>query len=208
MHLSKALVLVAGNASSVERVSAALQGKEAVLPWLAVRDRDLAEDLEVQSWVLRDPHLFVWKWRSIENMFIDARWIAATIDRVGMTMAEEDVWARMSALSLGQRDDVEFLLTEKRLSVAFPTESVPRRDSRAWYDAVAKAALSKRDAHDETRNEIRAGLKKEWDSRWPEWVQAKRIFAEFVVSTPFRSLQHLLDAMVALSLENDKLFSW
>lgn len=202
MELSRALILVAGNAAAVERVSASLKGKEAILPWVAVRDRDLADNDEVHSWEERDPRLFVWSVRSIENLFLESNWVSATLSRVGVTMSPDEVRQRFAALALDQQEEIVFLLTERRLDREFPAQSKARRDLKGWYEAQAEAALSKRDAVETTLAEVRALLDDEWEPRWREWVQAKRLLAQFVPCTPFRSLEHLLDAMVALASED------
>ena len=99
LELSRAEVLVAGNASGVMQVSTALAGRGSTIVWLAIRDRDLAEPEEVASWVESAPNLLVWPQRAIENIFLDCEWIAATLLRSGLKISAKEIEDRLEELS-------------------------------------------------------------------------------------------------------------
>jgi len=202
--LSRALILVAGNALGVERVSAALRGKEGVLPWVAVRDRDLASEEEVSRWKSADTHLHVWSRRAVESVFLDGPWISAVLQRSGVEWGADDIDASLAELAVNQRDEILSLLVERRLASNYAV--IPTKkggDLKSWYKAQAATAMARSEAYDEVLLSEGEFIQAEWDSRWREWVQAKRLLAEMLHRTPFRSLEHLIDAMIALAIEQD-----
>ncbi len=195
--------MVAGNAEAVRKVSAALRGTSDVLPWLAVRDRDLASDAELADAALAEPEVHIWSRRAIESMFLDERWLAATVARAGGSTRAADFHQQMLEEATGQRPEVERLLVELRLLVEFAAPVTVRTDLEAWFAGQAEVAAERSRAHSRVASEVHTAVDAAWDVRWIEWVQAKRILAVLLKLTPFRSLENLLDAMIVLATEDE-----
>jgi len=202
LELGRAKVLVAGNASGVMQVSNALAGRDSTIVWLAIRDRDLAEPDEVASWLEGAPNLFVWPHRTIENVFLSPEWIAATLLRSGRQIPVDDIERRLEGLSQSQRHDVQRLLIERRLAARFKPEVESKKDLGAWYEAQAAAITERIQSLESVSREVSAEIERSWPSRWKEWVQAKQLLAEYLSDTPFRTLQHMLDAMLACAADD------
>jgi hypothetical protein len=201
-HLGRALMLVAGNADAVSKVSSALRGKADVLPWIAVMDRDLAGDDELAALRDAEPEVHIWSRRAIESIFLDAAWLAATVGRAGGSTSADDFDNAMRAEAIEQRPEIQRLLVERRLLRDFSAPVTAKADLRAWFAGRAEVAAARRDSHASVAAEVHAAVEAAWEQRWFEWVQAKRILATLLKLTPFRSLENLLDAMIVLSADD------
>jgi hypothetical protein len=204
LELGRALVLVAGNAQGVERVSASLQGRAGLIPWVAVRDRDLADISQVARWTAADPHLYVWSRRAVENALLEETWISATLGRVGHPIGPAEVGAELLARAESQKDEIRRLLVERRLLGDYLPATTNKHDLSAWLDAQSQVFALRRDSHGLIDNEIEAEVNAVWPTQWKEWVRAKKLLAEFLPMTPFRTLEHLVDAMIATALEDEE----
>lgn len=205
MEMGKALILVAENAIGVQRMVRALSGKPGVLPWLAIRDRDLGAEDEVAIIQEQWPNLVIWPGRAIENLFLDEHWIWKTVRQAGLQTEESAILARLEELADGDRPEVVRLLTERRLQQSFSATTESRKDLREWYEAQETVARDRAHAFEATSKSVAAEVEGLWGSRWKEWVQGKRILAEFLPATPFRSVNHLEDAMTSLAAEDNAL---
>ena len=201
-HLGRALMLVAGNADAVSKVSSALRGKADVLPWIAVKDRDLAGDDELAALRDAEPEVHIWSRRAIESIFLDAAWLAATVGRAGGSTSADEFDNAMREEAIEQRQEIQRLLVERRLLRDFSAPVPAKADLRAWFEGQAQVTAARRDAHDSVAADTNAVVEAAWELRWIEWVQAKRILATLLKLTPFRSLENLLDAMIVLSADD------
>jgi hypothetical protein len=199
------VVLLGGNASGVERIAKALSERPPQISWLALRDRDLADAAEVQELESSLPGLRVWQYRTIENLFLDGRWISITLARSGMFMDAVTVESKLAELARNDQDELERLLVERRLERDIAVNVQNKKDLKAWYVAVANAARDRGAAYDPTISEIRSMVRRDWESRWKEWAQGKRVLAQFLSETPYRSLGHFIDAMTATCIEDPSL---
>lgn len=202
-HLGRALILVAGNAEAVRKVSAALRGNSDALPWLAVRDRDLTGDAELADAALAEPEVHIWSRRAIESMFLDERWLEATVARAGGSTPAADFHQQMLSEAAAQRPEIERLLVERRLLLEFAAPVTARTDLEAWFVSQAEVAAERGRNHSRVAAEVHASVQAAWDVRWAEWAQAKRILAVLLKLTPFRSLENLLDAMIVLATDDE-----
>lgn len=192
LETARSLVYVAGNKNAVLSMARTLEHNEELFPWVAVCDRDLIEPSESQG------RLWVWGRRMIENSFLEGPVLSAAIGLVGSTMTPSEVEEKLAEIANQEREDVERLLIE---------DSVRRRgreavnEKAAKYDLAAYFELEKRRAEESVAIlgavsvEVRERLDSEWDDSWRDFVNGKRVLAEFLRYTPFRRVQNLMDAI-------------
>jgi len=197
LEMSRALVLVGGSAGAVVQVSRTLSGKKGLLPWIAIRDRDLSNAEEVKQLTSSDDHLFVWPGRAIENFFLDGRLISATLKRAGIDRLPIVVESELKALADAEREEVTNRLLERRLRESYHgTQPERRNDVYAWYMAEAETANQRATGVQLIRPEVGAELDQRWPVEWKEMVQAKRVLSKYLDRTPFRTLATFTDAAV------------
>jgi AAA domain, putative AbiEii toxin, Type IV TA system len=82
-ELSRAASYIAGGKDAALRAVEVLEGSLQALPWVAIVDRDLAEDQQVTRWTKNRPNLMVWARRMLENVLLDPELLAAVMTTGG-----------------------------------------------------------------------------------------------------------------------------
>lgn len=151
-------VVHAGNVSGVVAVCRTLA--RGTRPFLAVRDRDLLTDAEVEELRQTDPDLFIWPGRCLENDLLDPAFLADAVRSTGMQMEQTQVRERLRALADEQREDIIADLVDARLRLIDDEPSDPRGrlpsnvDPRDRMTAAIRLQVRLRDRRDSAQRRI------------------------------------------------------
>lgn len=208
LELGRTVQLVAGNGVGVETVVKMLNEGEIPVPHLGIRDRDYMSDEEVDALRASIPNLFVWSARSIENEILHPPLIAAMLDRIGREASEDDVRNALKERADRQRDVILSELVEARLGRSHAYEKggdTPIERQKHHLNEVRRVAEEKLSGFDQTVNEVTEELAERWDTDSLDLADGKRLIAEFVDFTGFRSLHDLLAAITQTAHDHPEL---
>ena len=157
MTLKKDIEVVeAGNVSGVIAVCRTLA--RGTRPFLAVRDRDLLTDAEVDKLGQSDPDLFVWPQRCLENDLLDPPFLTDAVRSTGMDIEETQVRERLRALADQHREEIVAELVDTRLRLIGDEPADPRGrlpphvDPRDQMTAAVLLQVRLRDRRDAARD--------------------------------------------------------
>jgi hypothetical protein len=147
--------------------------------------------------------MMIWPLRAIENLFLDERWLNETLRRAGAgaDWDQAKILLQLERIAADQKSDVARILTERKLERDHKPIVDSRKDLRHWYEVMADVMARRAASHPGAALEIASTVEVEWPLKWREWVQGKRLLAEFVQQTPFRSRTNLEEAMIGVALE-------
>ncbi|MEV7444687.1 ATP-binding protein [Streptomyces sp. NPDC091204] len=201
VEASRSLIYVAGNRSSVDATARTLGREAGLLPWIAIRDRDLLQRSDSQ-----DPRSFTWNCRSFENVFLDPDLLAATINAAGGELSAAEVEERLRAIADEEIDEVRSLLTEDELKKLVPDSPPPeRKDLSASLRHCISIQQKRLAALEEAKKSASEYLDASWDFDWRALVQGKRVLATFTQKTPFKRPVDLLNAVCRMCRDNPSL---
>ena len=90
-ELSGAASYIAGGKDAALRAIEVLEGSPQALPWVAIVDRDLADDQQVTRWTHDRPNLLVWTRRMLENVLLEPELLAAVMTTGGRPCTAEQI---------------------------------------------------------------------------------------------------------------------
>jgi predicted ATPase len=203
-ELSRAASYIAGGKDGVLRAVEVLEGSPQALPWVAVMDRDLAEDQQVATWTQDHPTLLVWSRRMLENVLLEPELLATVMTTGGRPCTAEQMRTKLHQLATAQREEVLRLFVTSALhaevrpaSRQMPTEPVDR--IRAQLQRDQEVAEQKQQRLTQVAAQQAEALTARWEDRWPSFVHGKNVLAELAKSplSPYRDLPSLVDAVAA-----------
>ncbi|MFD7810520.1 AAA family ATPase [Streptomyces cellulosae] len=202
VEASRSVIYVAGSRSGVDATVRTLADGQDVLPWIAIRDKDLVGNSGETS-----DRSFTWSRRTFENTFLDPDLLSHVITSVGQHATPESVEAELRRLAEPEREEVEKLLIEEELNQITPDSKPERGDLKSELQHHIALVQKRLDAYQDTAEKVRRFLDAKWDADWKALVQGKRVLAKFIQHTPFRSYTHLLTAICKACRENPWLMS-
>lgn len=212
-QLGNAAIYPTDGVRNLEKVFLTLRDEVVPFPWICIRDRDFLPADRVQELTTQLPHVFIWPGRTLENEFLDARWISATLVRAGRAVSEDEVESTLRKIAVNEFEEVFARQVEYELN----DEKSEQRQKSGKSTSALKARLEQaRDRIGKQLNELpfiqeqcRSELKARWDSDWKTLVQAKNVLSKFVSqsNTPFHKREDLISAMAAAWLDNPELGS-
>jgi hypothetical protein len=208
LELGRVFAFVAGTGRDVEQVVRMLNSEPLPVPHIGIRDRDYMSDDQAAQLESDIPNLFVWSKRSIENEILFPALIARTLARIGRTVSPDEVIERLRQLANDQRETVRSEFVEARLRQAHSYtkagETALERQ-RHHLEDIRRIAEQKLGELDDVAAQVDAELAQRWDADFLRLVDGKRLLAEFVEFTGFRSLRDLLAALTATVQEHPEL---
>jgi predicted ATPase len=177
VEVGRAHVVVAGGGQQVVSASSALRMFDVGIPWLAVRDRDLMSEAQIESLTKADPNLLIWARREVENLLLDP----GLLNAATRLIRDEDLATTEANISSAVRElqeDVVEALTMAELRNQFPSPKMqgrPGRSNRAQAQMVGLAdVLARRaEAYPTMAEAHRVELSEGWDQHWPALVDGK-----------------------------------
>lgn len=203
-ELSRAAGFIAGGKDGVLRAVEVLEGSPQALPWVAIRDRDLADEQQVVAWTHDHPNLFVWPRRMLENVLLEPELLAAVMTSGGRPCTAEQMQAELYRLALERREEVLRVLISRALdakvrpaSRQMPSGTAERL--RAQLERDQEVAEQKQQRLQEVAARQTQVLAAQWDNHWPRLVHGKDVLAVLARSalSPYRDLASLADAVAA-----------
>lgn len=198
IETGRAQFVIAGNAEGVLATSRALADGYGG-HWLAIRDRDLLSSDHLERLTERDPHVFVWPQRMVENELLHPPLIASTFGSVGRATSVEEARQLIKGLFDRQRPQIEAGLVEQRLRAEHTIDAGAGQSVdqiRTYLAAVREVADRKLERIDAVTAEIAAELDAaDFDQR-AELLDGKRALRELVAESPFGRYADLVDALV------------
>ncbi|MEU3662286.1 AAA family ATPase [Streptomyces sp. NPDC032940] len=200
VEASRSVIYVAGNRAGVDATVRTLTAGDALLPWIAIRDRDLVGNTE------NDPgSSFTWSRRTFENTFLDSRLLAHVIDAAGGSEDPAAVEEKLKELASTEKSDVERLLVEEKLRQMIPDTKPSGTGLRAALEHHITLQQQRLDAYEDAAREVQQHLEESWEREWKALVQGKRVLANFTRFTPFRGMQQMLNAICKACRDNPEL---
>ncbi|MFB6630665.1 ATP-dependent endonuclease [Streptomyces sp. NPDC056362] len=191
IEASRSLIYVAGNRAGVDATVRTLEAGDQFLPWLAIRDRDIINGGEVDS-----EGSFTWSRRAFENIFLEGDLLSEVIAMAGGSMTASEIESELQRVALSEREEVESLLIEERLKQKVPaTRPAARKDLKASLEHSIKIQASRLAEYDSVAGQVKVDLDAVWGDQWKVLVQGKRVLANFLRCTPFRSVADLSNAI-------------
>jgi hypothetical protein len=198
LPLSRSTIYVAGNALAVEATARTLQSGKALLPWIAIRDRDLLSDDEVKDRTERIPGLFVWPSRTIENELLHPPLVETVLARAGRALEVDAISAALKAIAANQRELIVADLVEAELRLRNPYQPEQRSGllerRRSFLEAQSASVASKLSEFDQVTAVIEERVRDVWDDEWFKFMDGKRALGEFLTTTPFRTVADYISA--------------
>jgi AAA domain, putative AbiEii toxin, Type IV TA system len=127
-ELSRAASYIAGGKDAALRAVEVLEGSPQALPWIAIVDRDLADDQQVTRWTQNRPNLLVWTRRMLENVLLEPEMLATVMTTGGRPCTAEQMRAELYRLAMDRREEVLRGLISRALDaeVRPPNPQMPR----------------------------------------------------------------------------------
>ncbi|MFC8869910.1 AAA family ATPase [Streptomyces sp. NPDC057148] len=200
VEASRSVIYVAGNRTGVDATVRTLTAGDALLPWIAIRDRDLVGNVGRDS-----GRSFTWSRRTFENTFLDSRLLAHVIAAAGGSEDPTSVDEKLKELASTEKADVERLLIEEKLHQLIPDTKPSDAGLRASLRHHISLQQQRLDAYDAASLEVQGYLEANWEKEWKVLVQGKRILANFTRYTPFRGMQQMLNAICKACRDNPSL---
>jgi predicted ATPase len=203
-ELSRAASYIAGGKEGVLRAVEVLEGSPQALPWVAVMDRDLAEDEQVATWTQNHPNLLVWSRRMLENVLLEPELLAAVMTTGGRESTPEQMRAELHRLATERREQVLRVLIGRALDAdvrpptrQMPTEPVDRL--RAQLQRDQEVAEQKQERLLQVAAQQAEALTPRWEDHWLSLVHGKSLLADLARSplSPYCDLPSLVDAVAA-----------
>lgn len=199
LTLSRSTIYIAGNGSGVEATARSLESGNALIPWIAIRDRDLLSDDDVVGMAQQSPHLFVWPFRTLENELLNPDLLTRTLSRAGREIEVDQIRDILRRLADGHRDEITADLIELELKRRFPYEldesTTPLEQRRAYLRAQIASAQNRLGLFDEVARDTEASLDKRWNHDWFKLMDGKRALGEIIKYTPYRNTADLVSAL-------------
>ena len=208
LELGRTVTFVAGNGAAVETVVKMLNEGDILVPHLGIRDRDCMSDEEAAALENEIPNLSIWPSRSIENEILSPPLISRTLERAGRPMSEAAVFQRLRELADRQRDTVQADLVDARLRRAhsYTKEgNTPLERQKHHLEEVQRVAGEKIAEFDAITAEVGQELEERWSADFLKLADGKRLLAEFVEFTGFRSARDFLAALTQASHDHPDL---
>ncbi|MFF2404766.1 ATP-dependent nuclease, partial [Streptomyces goshikiensis] len=200
VEASRSLIYVAGSRSGVDATVKTLAAGTEIIPWIAVRDRDLVGNSKVPS-----SGSFTWARRAFENAFLDADLLAEVVRVAGGVSTSAEIDEQMRRIAEGQRESVrELLLEEKILALVPASRPAERKNFKASVENHIEFLRGKLEVYDEGARQVDEYLSKNWDSDWKSLVQAKTLLADFLRCTPFSTMTHMMNAICRICREDER----
>ncbi|MFE0405397.1 ATP-dependent endonuclease [Streptomyces nigra] len=201
VEASRSLIYVAGNRMGVDATVRTLAAGDALLPWIAIRDRDLVGNIGNEA-----GNSFTWTRRTFENTFLDSHLLAHVVNAAGGETSPETVEIKLKEIALTEKPDVERLLIEEKLKEMIP-DSKPAERSDLKASLAHQIDLQQRRiaSYDDAAREVANYLALHWENEWKALAQGKRVLANFTSSTPFRGVAHMLNAICKACRDNPEL---
>ncbi|MFJ6526120.1 ATP-dependent nuclease [Streptomyces longwoodensis] len=200
VEASRSVIYVAGNRAGVDATVRTLTAGEALLPWIAVRDRDLVGNTENDL-----AKSFTWSRRTFENTFLDSRLLAHVIDAAGGSEAPASVEEKLKELASAEKPDVERLLVEEKLRQMIPDTKPSGTGLKAALEHHISLQQQRLNVYEDATREVQQYLEANWEREWKILVQGKRVLANFTRFTPFRGMQQMLNAICKACRDNPEL---
>lgn len=124
VELGRAHLLIAGSATQVVSAHDTLEKAPPGIPWLCLRDRDLATAAEVDQLKQGRDHLYIWDRRAMESNFLNAELLSAVLTSLGRTVSVEEATSMLDAAVDPLKDEVLAELVKKELSRRHPAPTV------------------------------------------------------------------------------------
>ncbi|MFG3187551.1 ATP-dependent nuclease [Streptomyces omiyaensis] len=201
IEASRSLVYVAGNRAGVDATVRTLEAGDQFLPWLAIRDRDI-----INGGALDSDRSFTWSRRALENIFLEGELLSRVIDMAGGSMGASEVESELQRIALDERQEVESLLIEERLKQKVPaTRPAVKKDLKTSLENSIRIQTSRLAEYDSVAGQVKVELDAAWEQHWKDFVQGKRVLANFLKCTPFRSMADLSNAICKACRSNPSL---
>jgi predicted ATPase len=200
VEASRSVIYVAGNRMGVDATVRTLTAGDALLPWIAIRDRDLVGNVGCDS-----GRSFTWSRRTFENTFLDSKLLAYVIAAAGGDGNPASVDEKLRELASTEKSDVERLLVEEKLRECVPDTKPSEAGLRASLKHHISLQQQRLDAYDAVSREVQEYLEENWEREWKALVQGKRVLANFTRYTPFRGMQQMLNAICKACRDNPSL---
>jgi predicted ATPase len=203
-ELSRAAGYIAGGKDAALRAVEVLEGSPQALPWVAIVDRDLADDQQVKKWTHDRPNLLVWTRRMLENVLLEPELLATVMTTGGRLCTAEQMRAELHRLAMDRRDEVLRGLISSALDaeVRPPSRQMPREPVqrlRAQFQRDQELAQQKQERLGDVAAQQADTLSAQWEDHWPSLVHGKDALAALARSelSPYRDLESLIDAVAA-----------
>lgn len=197
--LSRSIIYTAGNAQGVEATARTLQSSRSVIPWIAIRDRDLLSDEEVASRKSALKNLFVWPNRTLENELLDPSLVARTLERAGRSTESITVRDWLREIAELQKMEILASLIEDELRRRHPypslERSTPVEDKMKFLRIQEETIKAKLEVFTEVAQEVESNLNSRWDDDWFKLMDGKRALAQLLPRTPFQKIPDFVSAL-------------
>jgi AAA domain, putative AbiEii toxin, Type IV TA system len=203
-ELNRAARYIAGGRDGVLRAVEVLEGSPQALPWVAVVDRDLADEQQVVELMQAHPNLVVWSRRMLENVLLEPELLAAVMANGGRPYTAEQMEEELRRLATERREEVLRVLITRALNTEIrphsrqmPSNPVDR--VRAQLERDQEVAQQKQQRLNEIAARQERTLAAMWDAEWPHLVHGKSVLSGLAKSalSPYRDLEALVDAVAA-----------
>ena len=204
-ELSRAASYIAGGKDAALRAVEVLEGSPQALPWVAIVDRDLADDQQVTRWTQNRPNLMVWTRRMLENVLLEPDLLAAVMTGSGRPCTAEQMRVELHRLATDRRDEVLRGLISRALDteVRPPSSQMPREPVQRLHTQFQRdqeLAKEKQERLTDVAAQQADLLSARWEDDWPSLVHGKDVLAALARSrllSPYRDLESLIDAVAA-----------
>jgi len=204
-ELARAARFIAGGRDGVLRAVEVLEGSPQALPWVAIVDRDLDDEQQVQVWTRDHPNLFVWSRRMFENVLLEPELLAAAMTAGGCSCTAEQVRAELDRLATEGREEVRRVLITRTLNAEVRSASRPTPSDdtverlRAQLQRDQELAKLKQARLEGVAAQQTQTLSAQWDDRRLSLVHGKSMLAALARSalSPYRDLEALVAAVAA-----------
>jgi hypothetical protein len=203
-ELSRAASYIAGGKDAALRAVEVLEGSPQALPWIAIVDRDLADDQQLTRWTHDRPNLLVWTRRMLENVLLKPEMLAAVMTTGGRPCTAEQMRAELYRLAIDRRHEVLRGLISRALDaeVRPPSRQMPREPVqrlRVQFQRDQELAEQKQQRLEDAAAQQADALSAQWEDNWPSLVHGKDVLAALARSqlSPYRDLESLIDAVAA-----------
>lgn len=204
-ELAGAKVITAGGVDAVLGMASSLRGLDIGVPWLCVVDRDFMSADEVAE-VTKKGDVFVWDARMLENVLLasDVLPEVLTLNGTSIEVARASIRA---AIDRGREASLTQFVSA-RVDRAMPDQKTPStkpQGERTLVNLVLQRDLwnYRIENFDRIRAEVSEEFTSSWESRWADFVDGKRIFADIQRSTQiFRNASTLIDSLMVRMRDN------
>lgn len=172
-----------------------------MIPWLAIRDRDLLTDDEVAEKLSASTNLYIWPNRMLESEILDPALVARTIERSGGRTDVQVVQGWLKEIAESQKSKIVAELVEAELVRLHPYAEVekgtPLEELSTFLQVQASSTQSKIESFSRISEEVSEALELRWNVDWFKLMDCKKAFGIVAAKTPLRRSTAFEEAVYA-----------